>query len=359
MKNNYEILGVNENATQAEIENAYVKKIMEYDTGIITESVLFEIRRAFWNINISNNNNQNNQDLEEEKEVKPTIDNNEKSRKTNKGLVIYSTVLSAIVLIGGISWFSLIKNTKHKEEPEVKPTITNTIDKPIPTPIIIEEKGLTAENFESEVEKIHDYVESKGLSIDKAMIRSALFVTNIDYLNQEDIKTLYNDLNINITEEISNMAQYVSAVTQHNISKSKEITLTNLIYDEEDFAIIQALEEENNYLRDGISSNSITKTEYNESFDLIADLYRGNGYITTANGEKFSINSFTAGGGALSELYWPSFNVAYMSSNLKTRDHEKAMESISLNIINNSKYLAAIQLHESIGCLKGNQKTLK
>lgn len=351
MKNNYEILGVNENATQVELEKAYGKRVIECDTGLITEADLLEVRRAFWTLN--------NKSCEEKPELEQLIDENKKLRDSKKNLArlnIGYIILITGMLIGG---HALVKNAKHKAGSDAKPSITNTMDEPTSTPIIVEEKGLTAENFESKVEEIHDYVESKGLSIDKAMIRSALFVTNIDYLKQEDIKTLFSDFDINIIEEISNMAQYVSAVTQHNITKSKPITLTNLIYDEEDLAIMQALEEEDQYLKNSISSNRITKQEYNESFDLIANFYRGNGYITTANGDKYSINSFTAGGGALSELYWPSFNVAYMSSNLKTRDHEKAMESISLNVINNSKYLSAIRLHESLSCLEGKQKTLK
>ncbi len=233
-------------------------------------------------------------------------------------------------------------------------------------PSIEEEEivALTADNFEEMTQSILTDDQAKGLNVDPEFIKSALFITNIDHLSQEDIATLYADRDINIVEEISNFYRYVSLVNSHNVMNDEYVSLSSLAHDKEDRKILSTLDKELQNLISGLKDETITSDEFQDSFKYVTEFLVGSGYLTTGNGD-YSIHSLTSGGGLLAELYWPTFSTYYAGSDLITAQNKIDIKTLSDGsngsepILNGSRFLGSIVNHESLQCLeKTSEKTM-
>lgn len=228
---------------------------------------------------------------------------------------------------------------------------------------------LTAENIDEMVQVILEDNQSKGLNIDPTFIRSALFITNIDYLDQDDIKKMWENNDLNIMEEITNMYNYTSAVGTHNNNtalgqkEGQYIALSNLAFDSEDRKILRELDKQLVDLANGLNQD-MTSEEYQQSFKYITEFYTGFGYLNTGD-EQYSNYSLTSGGGLLSELYWPMFSIVYGESEFLTDENKVDIHTLTYGnsegddaTLNGHKYLPAIVNHESLNCLGEEEKTL-
>lgn len=228
---------------------------------------------------------------------------------------------------------------------------------------------LTAENIDEMVQVILEDNQSKGLNIDPTFIRSALFITNIDHLDQDDIKKMWKNNDLNIMEEITNMYNYTSAVGTHNNNialgqkEGQYIALSNLAFDSEDRTILRELDAEFVDLVNGLSKD-MTSEEYQQSFKYITEFYTGFGYLNTGD-EQYSNYSLTSGGGLLSEQYWPMFSIVYGESEFLTDENKVDIHTLTYGnsegddaTLNGHKYLPAIVNHESLNCLGEEEKTL-
>ena len=268
----------------------------------------------------------------------------------------YKLITGALVA-GGLVVGYLIgqgPTTTQQEPKEIVDTVNDDV--------VAEEKKLTAENFEETVQTILTENQNKGLDIDPAFIKSALFITNIDYLDQEDIKELFADGNLNMIEEIQNMYNYTSAVATHNLNlasgnkQGSYISLKSLAFDEEDKLMLHELDVEFTDLVNDLNSQEMTSEEFQASFKYITEFYVGNGNLTTT-GNDYAIYSLTSGGGLLAEQYWPMFSVIYAGSEYVTYENQIDIKSLSAGIdghdavVNGSRWLGSIINHEALNCL--------
>lgn len=228
---------------------------------------------------------------------------------------------------------------------------------------------LTAENIDEMVQVILEDNQSKGLNIDPTFIRSALFITNIDHLDQDDIKKIWENNDLNINEEIANMYNYTSAVGMHNNNVALDemdgqyIALSNLAFDSKDRTILRELDAEFVDLVNGLSKD-MTSEEFQQSFKYITEFYTGFGYLNTGD-KQYSNYSLTSGGGLLSEQYWPMFSIIYGESKYSTTENKEDIHTLTYGnsegddaTLDGHKYLSAIVNHESLNCLGEEEKTL-
>ncbi len=382
MKNYYKILGVNEDATQEEIRDAYYNLARKYHPNGNSQSAdpdkFMEACEAYETLGRVEKRKEYDKlmftDAEDFKygaDAKE-IDSFDDIKKTKSKIKVsknapgffkkhkYKLMTGALVA-GGLIVGYLIGQS-FDSAPHEQKSVSTSIDDNGDEFSTIEEKKLTAENFEETVQNILADNQSKGLNIDPTFIRSALFITNIDYLDQEDIKKLYGDTDLNMIEEIQNMYNYTSAVGTHNNNLAlgnitgSYISLANLAFDEEDKAVLNELDIEFTDLVNDLNSKEMTSDEFQASFKYITDFYTGFGSVTT-NGNSYSNYSMTSGGGLLSEQYWPMFSVIYASSEFITKENQIDIKSLSEGVdgqdavVNGSKYLGGIINHESLNCL--------
>ena len=397
-KNYYEILGVNEAASQQEIENAFnlinekynpekvsnlkeeelkffskvkkayetlsdVSKRKQYDKKLFADVDTFEYEDSKKTVEKEESKPQS-----EQKNIQPDENKKEKltvypKTKDTLGKNKYRLIAGGLVIAALVVGYKLGKANSSDEVTET--TITET-ENNNEEEQIQETKLLTAENIDEKVQKILEDNKSRGLNIDPTFIRSALFITNIDYLDQEDIKKMWENDDLNIIEEIQNMYNYTSAVGTHNNNvalgqeEGKYIALSNLAYDEEDKKALRELDTEFVDLVNGLHGD-MTSEEFQQSFKYITDFYTGKDGLVI-DGEEYSNYSLTAGGGLLSEQYWPMFSVIYADSKYITSENKVDIKTLSYGtdgtdaVINGSKYLGSIVNHESLQCLEDSQE---
>ena len=361
-KNYYEILGVSDSASQQEIEEAF-KLIDEYYnpekvSNLSPEKInaFSKAKKAYETLSDVSKRKKYDKKLFDDVdkfEYEEQVDKKENSNKLNVypkakellGKNKYRIVAGGLIIAALVVGYKLGKANSKDEITEA--TITET-DNNIEKEQIQETKLLTSEN------------------IDPTFIKSALFITNIDYLNQEDIKNMWENNDLNIIEEIQNMYNYTSAVGTHNNNvalgqkEGKYIALSNLAFDEEDKTILRELDTEFVDLVNDLHGD-MTSEEYQQSFKYITEFYTGFGCLTT-NGAEYSNYSLTSGGGLLSEQYWPMFSVIYSNSKYLTKENAVDIKTLSYGtdgtdaVINGSKYLGSIVNHESLQCLEDNQE---
>ena len=383
MKNYYKVLGVREDATQEEIRDAYYALAKKYhpngnnassDPEKFMEACdAYEVLGKVENRKKYDKEMFNDAEDFEYGEDAKEIDSFDDIKKTKSKIKVsknapgffkkhkYKLVTGALVVGGLIVGYLIGQSTNHQPAPQAE--IVDNIDdeQTVDTPEV-EEKKLTAENFDQVVQDILADNQSRGLNIDPTFIRSALFITNIDYLDQEDIKALYGDTDLNMIEEIQNMYNYTSAVGTHNNNLAfgnidgSYISLANLAYDPEDKAVLHEMDVEFTDLVNDLNSKEMTSEEFQASFKYITEFYTGAGSVTT-DGNSYSNYSMTSGGGLLSEQYWPMFSVIYASSEFITNENQIDIKSLSEGVdghdavVNGSKYLGGIINHESLNCL--------
>ena len=383
MKNYYKVLGVGEDATQEEIRDAYYALAKKYHPNGNNASAdpekfmeacdAYEVLGKVENRKKYDKEMFNDAEDFEYGEDAKEIDSFDDIKKTKSKIKVsknapgffkkhkYKLVTGALVVGGLIVGYLIGQSTNHQPAPQAE--IVDNIDdeQTVDTPEV-EEKKLTAENFDQVVQDILADNQSRGLNIDPTFIRSALFITNIDYLDQEDIKALYGDTDLNMIEEIQNMYNYTSAVGTHNNNLAfgnidgSYISLANLAYDPEDKAVLHEMDVEFTDLVNDLNSKEMTSEEFQASFKYITEFYTGAGSVTT-DGNSYSNYSMTSGGGLLSEQYWPMFSVIYASSEFITNENQIDIKSLSEGVdghdavVNGSKYLGGIINHESLNCL--------
>lgn len=409
MKNYYEILEIRTTATEKQILKAYRDFCMLFSKGKITEEELNEARvayetlidaekRAEYDKNLADylagqvaivqpvvqedaehvENKEGVQQVEDSEKTDETS-NNQPENVNNPWFRRAVSLGLAIALFGGgyVVGKALSGNDKETTQTSIEGAI---VDEPNNDDKIDEIKKLTAENFEQTVNTIVKDNEAKGLVIDPVMVRSTLFITNIDYLSQEDIKTLYGDKDLNMMEEIINMYNYTSAVATHNgeIRKSQiedprreEITgkktekttkqyvsFVEFAYDEEDKLMLEELDTEYLDLVTDLKNKTMTNEEYQASIKYTSEFFTGVGSLDT-KGKSYSNYSFTSGGGLLSEFYWLMMNEVYTrASEFLTDENYTDIVTITKNVTNGSRYLSSIINHESLNCLEETEKTL-
>lgn len=370
-KNYYELLGVATDASTKEIMEAFETiRNEKYPDGLATEDEtkraeymdLFNAKKILTDVDT-----RLEYDESLRKSSKSGIKNlqvNEKAKSVLKNdKVRFAALIAAAAFIGsmlgnGVSNYFGNKNTRDGENNPN--SIVSEADTSEP---IVEEKLLTAENFEEKVQEILADNQSKGLNIDPTFIRSALFITNIDYLDQEDIKKLYGDTDLNMIEEIQNMYNYTSAVGTHNNNvvlgqeEGQYIALSALAYDEQDKAILYELDQEFVDLVYDLKNQNMTAEQFQASFKYITEFYTGKSPLVT-DGVEYDNYSLTSGAGLLSEQYWPMFSVNYANSKFITKENMIDIRTLSEGteeqpaVINGSKYLGAIINHEALACLQ-------
>lgn len=311
-----------------------------------------------------------NENLEKEVNKKPieivdTKDADEKlvkeaqSKKVNRRLNIAIFVLTVALT------FTVTKCHYDKSD-KVEEVATLSVED-----TIIENKKieLTAENIDEIVNNILEDNNAKGLYSDPTNIKSALIITNIDYLKQEDIKKLYTN-DTNMGEEVEQMYKYISNVRTHNNNGNEYIPLYNLAYEEEDKLILKDLDDEYFYLKEVLNSKTISddkqldndnqvdvvNPDFKKSFEKIRDFYNGTGCLALENGKKYKLTSLTSGAGLLAEKYWPILEHIY---GMEYLEYETQVEknTLSTEVNNGSRWLGAIINHESLGCLEDNALT--
>ena len=370
-KNYYELLGVATDASTEEIMEAFETiRNEKYPDGFATEdeSKQAEYRDLFEGLKILTDvDTRLEYDESLRKSSKSGIKNLQVSEKAKSVLknekVRFAALIVAAAFIGSMlgNGFSNYFGNKNTRNGENNPnSIVSEADTSEP---IVEEKLLTAENFEEKVQEILADNQSKGLNIDPTFIRSALFITNIDYLDQEDIKKLYGDTDLNMIEEIQNMYNYTSAVGTHNNNvvlgqeEGQYIALSALAYDEQDKAILYELDQEFVDLVNDLKNQNMTAEQFQASFKYITEFYTGKSPLVT-DGVEYDNYSLTSGAGLLSEQYWPMFSVMFASSDKITDENIVDIETLSKGteeqpaVINGSKYLGAIINHEALACLQ-------
>lgn len=399
MINYYKVLNVSEFATQNEIEEAYKKLTEKYHFGeseeideklkLIEEaySVLsyVECRKEYDKEMFSDAEEfdyEDDEEIEETPKNKLVVYSKSKAFLRKHGFVLCTCALAAGGLIIGFL-IGRANSSKQNEKPNpsipTNPPVTSTPnpEKPVETPVVeegllsienfneTENAILNAENFEQTVQAILADNQSKGLNIDPIFIKSALLITNIDYLSQEDIKEIAGN-DFNIIEEITNMYNYTSAVGTHNNNlafgniEGEYIPLFKLAFDKEDRKMLYELDVEFVDLVNDLFAKKMNNVQFQDSFKYIKEFYLGNGYINT-NDSSYSLYSLTSGAGLLSEQYWPMLSVIYASSEFITDENMIDIKSLSSGIegsdaiINGSRWLGSIINHEAL-CI--DNKTL-
>ena len=376
-KNYYDMLGVSKNASLNDINNAFrLITNSKYPNGYAEEDPikLQEYNELLKAVEVLSNSNTRE---EYDKSLKPVknLKVNPKSKnffQKNKGKI---TVALAIASIAAGYFLGNKLDGSKKNQTNVAETASITDSRMIEEPInneaetvITEEKLLTANNIDEKVQEILTDNKAKGLNIDPTFIKSALFITNIDYLDQEDIKKMWENNDLNIIEEIQNMYNYTSAVGTHNNNvalgqeEGQYISLVALAYDEQDKIILEELNTEFVDLANELKNKTMTSEEFQASFKYITEFYTGKSPLVTDTAE-YDNYSLTSGAGLLSEQYWPMFSVNYASSEFITNENKIDIKTLSEGttdspaVINGSKYLGSIINHEALACLE-EEKTL-
>ena len=369
-KNYYEMLGITKDATKEDVINAFNEIARKYyPNGFATEDAteLAEYEELHHAKEVLKNR-------ETREEYDKTLSvNSVKNLKVNpnakkilsKGNVAFASLVVAAAFFGSLLGNSIDNWSNNKDTKNVDSSIStaNESDASEPAETIEEQKLLTAENFEEKVQEILADNQSKGLNIDPTFIRSALFITNIDYLDQEDIKKLYGNIDLNMIEEIQNMYNYTSAVGTHNNNvvldqeEGQYIALSALAYDEQDRTILYELDQEFVDLVNDLRNQNMTDEQFQASFKYITEFYTGKSPLVT-DGVEYDNYSLTSGAGLLSEQYWPMFSVNYANSEFVTNENMVDIRTLSEGteeqpaVINGSKYLGAIINHEALACLQ-------
>ncbi len=364
-KNYYDMLGVSRNASKEEIRNAFNSIVNKnYPDGFAEEDPTKE--REFRELlNAAETLCDDEKRAEYDKTLKPVknLKVNKKSKgffKKHGGKIKLASLVLAAVFAGYLIGNKTNNSGKSRNaEPTVTP-ISSTVPVEEVPEVVVEEKLLNANNIEQKTQEILEDNKAKGLNVDPTIIRSALFVSNIDYLDQDDIKTMWENKDLNMIEEIQNMYSYASNVGQHDITNGEYVSLVPLVYDEQDKKIISEIDKEFQSLRKKLNDGTMTDEEFQRSFKLITEFYMGNGKITDENYQNYSL---TNGGGLLSEQYWYWFAELYRDARYVTSENKTIIKALtegsqeSPAVVNGSKYLGEIINHESLKCLE-EEKTL-
>lgn len=365
MKNYYEILGIDPQATKEEIENAYRDFAKKLSKGQITNEEFKNMTEAYEiliNAEVRELYDEKlNAEIEQETEqfieepgtevvyVRDVEPEKEKSRLNinNKAIKIVAGGL-VLLTVAGIG-YSCGKDNK-----------INSNDTTITTQNPDKEKlVLNGSNFDSTVASIMKSAHDKGLDIKEEIVRSALLLVNLDVLSDEDLVKLAGE-DINMQHELQNLLDYVSMVETHNLSANnsldKHIPLYTLAYDELDRAMLKELDVEymdlmediqNKELKDEDKAKTIAST-----INYIYEFAIGSGKLDLTDGDYNKLN-LGSGAGILAESYMTA--IAEEVRNVTKNEYKLQINAIAENT-NGLSYINDIYKTE-IPCLE-SEKTL-
>lgn len=314
-KNYYELLGVATDASTEEITDAFetIRK-EKYPDGLATED---ETKRAEY-MDLFNGkkiltdvDTRSEYDESLRKSSKSGIKNLQVSEKAKSVLknekVRFAALIVAAAFIGsmlgnGFSNYFGNKNTRNGDNNST--SIVNEMDTSEP---IVEEKLLTAENFEEKVQEIMSSNNTKGLQTDISLVRSSLLLTNLSYFSDEELAKLIDE-DINMETELQNLLYYVSQVENFNriSSLNNQVSLADLAYDDLDKEMLTELNSKCYYLKSSLQDSSLSNDEkttvIEEVLPYIEKFTVGDGYLTLSNG-NYRKQNLSAGAGILAESY--------------------------------------------------------
>ncbi len=201
-----------------------------------------------------------------------------------------SIVASGLTLVIGIAIGSCV-NTSEKQIPDETEEI-------IPT--ITEEKeevsfGLTAENFESEANKVYSELTNKGVALPLENVKSMLIVLNFDSFSEEDLdeilsNNVVSDINVIISEARSALSKILFNGPQGAVVLNYKNAISPYIYDEYSRVIINNIEDSlEEYLQTGNS-----KVERAEILNQVYAKYLGHSNFTV-EGEVYNVANVGSG----------------------------------------------------------------
>lgn len=314
-KNYYELLGVSKEASTEEICDAFMKLSKEkYPDGFgETDQAKKEefgfVYDAFKTLTDEETRAEYDKTLEKSIVKNLKVNENAKKRLKNEDVklvamlttgVLVATILGNLFGNGIGNW---IKN-KNNFKMSNSTSIVSEADTSEP---IVEEKLLTAENFEEKVQEIMSSNNAKGLQTDISLVRSSLLLTNLSYFSDEELAKLIDE-NINMETELQNLLYYVSQVENFNrISPlNNQVSLADLAYDELDNAMLTDLNNKCYELKMTLQDSQIPNEEKTKTIEEILKHIEkftvGDGYLTLDNG-NYRKQNLSAGAGILAESY--------------------------------------------------------
>ncbi|MEG2322692.1 MAG: hypothetical protein RSB71_04365, partial [Bacilli bacterium] len=223
------------------------------------------------------------------------------------GKAIIAGTLSGIVILTAGSLLKSCSTDKKDIEPTPTPTIEQPKE-PVTTPVI-QPLGLNANNFDEKVQKIIETNSLNDLDVKEEIIKSALLLANLDTLTPSDLNELgINE--VNMQNELQNLLDYISLVETHNNSNNnslaKHISLTNLVYDELDKAMLEELDTEYMDLMNTIQDSNLNDDEKTKTISstltYVEKFIVGDGQLHLTNGD-YAKQNLNSGAGLLAESY--------------------------------------------------------
>lgn len=246
------------------------------------------------------------------------------------------------------------KTPTTKVIPTVVPTPGEKVVTPtptvIPTPTVTPTPTVSTFNITDMTSLINDLLvnyEEKGLTgVTKEMLVSAIVVTNIKDVTNEDIKTIYGD-NFSIDKAINDTDMLTSLIATHNNKIKDEknyIWMSNLSFNLDDKIVLNGLDEFNIWLFNSIKENKIDKEIYQIKYENISSFYKeinDYGYYT----------NLTAGAKNLADAYFMVSGTSFVKCNALTKVQLKDIENMSVNVCCGKSLSEIIEL--------GNELTTK
>lgn len=316
-KNYYELLGVSKEASTEEICDAFMKLSKEkYPDGFgETDQAKKEefgfVYDAFKTLTDEETRAEYDKTLEKSIVKNLKVNENAKERLKNENVKLVAMLTTGVLVatfLGNLfgnavsNWFG----NKNSNNSEVNNS-TSIVSEADTSEPIVEEKLLTAENFEEKVQEIMSSNNAKGLQTDISLVRSSLLLTNLSYFSDEELAKLIDE-NINMETELQNLLYYVSQVENFNrISPlNNQVSLADLAYDELDNAMLTDLNNKCYELKMTLQDSQIPNEEKTKTIEEILKHIEkftvGDGYLTLDNG-NYRKQNLSAGAGILAESY--------------------------------------------------------
>jgi len=317
MKNKYEILGVNQNATKDEINKAYTGAFNEYKSKeSVTPSEKAEMveKSRAYKTSMDDEARANYDDLigvihAEDVEFEPTDLSGVKDLdvKQEKGWFAKhksKLITGALIVAVGISAFAIGRSSSKNNDKDnaTTPIVSTSVDSndtpkpttipstPVPTAEVkqpVERIALTAENFEEQLNTIKNELNTKGLNVLDEIIVSTLRVVNQNDFTAEDVVTLFGE-DYDIMKDVENTLAMASMIITHNNQNDldKQISFAQFINNDFDYEMLGAFDEMAldlaTYARSGDTSK---KVEVNQIIKDVEAFHISNGTIEISTGK--------------------------------------------------------------------------
>jgi len=385
MKNYYEILGVEPDALEKEIQEAFNLKAKLFSKGLIARDEFDlaveayqmlsnkefkeEYDKAIIEEYLEDSNNLSEvefttavkeevEPISEEKEDFYPIDeierdnlpvkSNKKGRiaiykakawfKKNAPKLLKGIAIGTAVVVVFCAGRSCAKNDKNNSNHGNTSSITDTQNNTL---------ILDASNFTETVSNIIKENHDKGLDVKENIVYDTLLLANLNNLSDNDLAILAS--NIDMQTALQNLLDYVSMVESHNLNNDEKISLATLVYNKVDREVLAALNARYNYVVNNIET--MDKGQISAVMNEIYEFTIGSNGIQTETGNYHKLN-LGDGAGLISESYVNL--IANEIRNVTTNEYKKEINAISENT-RGMDYINGIYKTE-IPCLE--EKTL-